>query len=166
MTRAILLAFLLLAPLGLTGQEQAQVPQMPPPQTAVTSDDQIDPNLLMTGEFIYKPEGRRDPFWDLLRGLGASKGRPAIEGIGGLMIDELDLEGVIFSNGRFRALLRGPDSRPYVVTIGDKVYDGEITAIDRNSISFKKIMTVALGGQKEKLIIKTLNPEEEEKGAK
>jgi len=34
--------------------------------------------------------------------------------------------------------------------------------MDRNSVSFKKSLTVALGGQKDRIIIKTLNPEEEE----
>ena len=62
----------------------------------------------------------------------------------------------------FKALLKGPDTRPYMVGIGDKVYDGEVVAMDRNSVSFKKSLTVALGGQKERIIIKTLNPEEEE----
>jgi Tfp pilus assembly protein PilP len=161
----LIAGMLLLAPYANPAQDTNQG-NPPPEQPAVTSDDQIDPNLLISSEFIYKPEGRRDPFWDLLRGQGANKGRPAIDGIGGLMIDELDLEGIIFSSGRFRALLKGPDSRPYVVAVGDKVYDGEIVSIDKNSIAFKKIMTVALGGQKEKQIIKSLNPEEEEKGAK
>lgn len=156
----------LLLPLLLTAQDVPEEPLQLPAQATTSSDEQIDPNLLNNSEFIYKPDGRRDPFWDLLRGQGVSKGRPAIEGIGGLMIDELDLEGVIFTAGRFRALLKGPDSRPYVVAVHDKVFDGEIVAIDRNSVSFKKVLTVALGGQKEKLIIKSLNPEEEERGAK
>ena len=62
----------------------------------------------------------------------------------------------------FKALLKGPDTRPYVVGIGDKVYDGEVVAMDKNSVSFKKSLTVALAGQKDRVIIKTLNPEEEE----
>jgi len=41
--------------------------------------------------------------------------------------------------GKFRAMLKGPDTRGYIVTVGDKVYDGEVVVIDRNSISFKKV---------------------------
>jgi len=118
---------------------------------------------LQTGEYQYLPENRRDPFRSLLAGKGVKGNREAIEGIGGLLIDELDLEGVIFNNGVYKALLKGPDRRPYVVLVGEKVYDGEIIAIDSYTVKFKKIFTVALGGQKEKIIIKTLNPEEEEK---
>jgi Tfp pilus assembly protein PilP len=117
---------------------------------------------VMPGEFSYNPEGRRDPFWNLLQGKSVKDNREAIEGIAGLMIDELELEGIVSANGVFKALLKGPDTRPYMVGIGDKVYDGEVVAMDRNSVSFKKSLTVALGGQKDRIIIKTLNPEEEE----
>ena len=114
------------------------------------------------GEFIYKPMGRRDPFWDLLRGKNIKNSREAIEGIGGLMIDELDLEGTVLSEQKYKALLKGPDGLPYIVTVGQKVYDGEIIRIDRYSVVFKKILTVALGGKKENIIEKRLNPDEEE----
>jgi Tfp pilus assembly protein PilP len=117
---------------------------------------------VMPGEFVYNPEGRRDPFWNLLQGKSVKENREAIEGIAGLMIDELELEGIVFAQGAFKALLKGPDTRPYIVSIGDKVYDGEVVAMDRNSVSFKKSLTLALAGQKERIMIKTLNPEEEE----
>ena len=73
-----------------------------------------------------------------------------------------NLKGIVLANGVYKALFRGPDTRPYMVEIGDKVYDGEVVAMNRNSVSFKKSLTVALGGQKDRIIIKTLNPEEEE----
>jgi len=117
---------------------------------------------VMPGEFVYNPEGRRDPFWNLLQGKSVKENREAIEGIAGLMIDELELEGIVFAQGSFKALLKGPDTRPYIVSIGDKVYDGEVVAMDKNSVSFKKSLTLALAGQKERILIKTLNPEEEE----
>ena len=110
----------------------------------------------MPGEFSYNPEGRRDPFWNLLQGKSVKENREAIEGIAGLMIDELELEGIVSANGVFKALLKGPDTRPYMVGIGDKVYDGEVVAMNRNSVSFKKSLTVALGGQKDRIIIKNL----------
>ena len=121
---------------------------------------------IQPGEFVYNPEGRRDPFWNLLQGKSVKENREAIEGIAGLMIDELELEGIVFAQGAFKALLKGPDTRPYVVGIGDKVYDGEVVAMDKNSVSFKKSLTVALAGQKDRVIIKTLNPEEEEMNEK
>lgn len=139
----------------LAGQE---VPNEP----VVEEQDEQMENAIMPGEFSYNPEGRRDPFWNLLQGKSVKENREAIEGIAGLMIDELDLEGIVYANGAYKALLKGPDTRPYMVGIGDKVYDGEVVAMSRNTVSFKKSLTVALGGQKDRIILKTLNPEEEE----
>jgi Tfp pilus assembly protein PilP len=156
----ILLVLVLLFPLFLQGQD---VPQdLPEPG----SDEGVEMMNVQPGEFVYNPEGRRDPFWNLLQGKSVKENREAIEGIAGLMIDELELEGIVFAQGVFKALLKGPDTRPYVVGIGDKVYDGEVVAMDKNSVSFKKSLTVALAGQKDRVIIKTLNPEEEEMNEK
>lgn len=127
-----------------------------------TSGDETTEIGVMPGEFVYNPEGRRDPFWNLLQGKSVKENREAIEGIAGLMIDELELEGIVFAQGSYKALLKGPDTRPYIVSIGSKVYDGEVVAMDKNSVSFKKSLTVALAGQKDRILIKTLNPEEEE----
>jgi Tfp pilus assembly protein PilP len=150
-----LLAIILFFPLFVQGQENPQ-------RTPETSGDESVEIMAQPGEFVYNPEGRRDPFWNLLQGKSVKENREAIEGIAGLMIDELELEGIVFAQGSFKALLKGPDTRPYVVSIGDKVYDGEVVAMDKNSVSFKKSLTVALAGQKDRVIIKTLNPEEEE----
>lgn len=151
-----LLVLLFLFPLFLRCQEV--VPNTPETE----GEDGAEMISIQPGEFVYNPEGRRDPFWNLLQGKSVKENREAIEGIGGLMIDELELEGIVFAQGVFKALLKGPDTRPYVVGIGDKVYDGEVVAMDKNSVSFKKSLTVALAGQKDRVIIKTLNPEEEE----
>jgi Tfp pilus assembly protein PilP len=156
----ILLVLVLLFPLFLQGQE---VPQDLPESG---TDEGVEMMNVQPGEFVYNPEGRRDPFWNLLQGKSVKENREAIEGIAGLMIDELELEGIVFAQGVFKALLKGPDTRPYVVGIGDKVYDGEVVAMDKNSVSFKKSLTVALSGQKDRVIIKTLNPEEEEMNEK
>jgi len=155
-----LLVLILLFPLFLQSQEA--VPDIP--ETA--GEEGAEMLSIQPGEFVYNPEGRRDPFWNLLQGKSVKENREAIEGIAGLMIDELELEGIVFAQGVFKALLKGPDTRPYVVGIGDKVYDGEVVAMDKNSVSFKKSLTVALAGQKDRVIIKTLNPEEEEMNEK
>jgi type IV pilus assembly protein PilP len=155
----ILLFLILFFPLFMQGQETPQ-------EAAEPASDDAGEISIMPGEFVYNPEGRRDPFWNLLQGKSVKENREAIEGIAGLMIDELELEGIVFAQGAFKALLKGPDTRPYIVGIGDKVYDGEVVAMDKNSVSFKKSLTVALAGQKDRVIIKTLNPEEEEMNEK
>ena len=116
----------------------------------------------MEGEFVYNPMGRRDPFWNLLKRNSSKLKKKRKAGLAGLDIDQLELEGIIKKNGKFVALVKGPDGRPYMVKEGDSVYDGEILTIGSHMIKFKKILTIALGGTKERTIIKRLNPEEED----
>ena len=117
------------------------------------------------GEFVYQPQGRRDPFWDLTKGEKAKTEREELEGIAGLLIDELKLEGIIYANGEYKALMSGPSNAepPFAVTVGVNVYDGVIVKIDANSVVFKKILTMPLGGKKEKYETKWLIPEKEAK---
>jgi len=132
-------------------------------QEAKVTDDNTQTQL-PPGEFIYQPQGRRDPFWDLSKGEKAKTAREELEGIAGLLIDELKLEGIVFARGKYQALLSGPSNAepPFNVTIGVNVYDGVIVKIDANSVVFKKILTMPLGGKKEKFETKWLNPEKEE----
>lgn len=133
-------------------------------QEAKVTDDNSQARI-PPGEFIYQPQGRRDPFWDLSKGEKAKTAREELEGIAGLLIDELKLEGIVFSKGKFRALLSGPSNAepPFDVTVGVNVYDGVIVKIDFNSVVFKKILTMPLGGKKEKFETKWLNPEKEDR---
>lgn len=129
----------------------------------VESAKPLSDDELVSRDFIYKPEGRRDPFVNLLKGnkntpAGIRKG----EGLAALLIDELELEGIILrKNGTFVALFKAPDGKPYDVKVGDSVYDGEVIKIDINTVYFKHSTTMALGGTKEKIITKSLIPEEE-----
>ena len=88
--------------------------------------------------------------------------REKIEGIAGLLISELTLEGIIFSKEKFKALFKGPKRKPYGVSVGDSVYDGEVIKIDGNTVTFRKILTVPMRGKREQIIKKSIKPEEEE----
>lgn len=139
-------------------QETTVEPEESKVPVPVADEDQEE---FETGDFIYKPRGRRDPFTNPLRGKNINLKREAREGIAGLLIDELELEGILFKQGKYIAMFKGPDGRPYDVRVGDSVYDGEVIKIDFNSVVFKRILTIALGGTKEKIITKPLIPEEE-----
>lgn len=134
-------------------QTPAQIPASPDEQL----QQEIDPN-----SFIYNPGGRRDPFKNLLQGKEGALDREALEGIAGLTIGELVLEGIMeVGKGKFKAFMKGPKNIPYAVSVGEKVYDGEVAEITPNCIVFKQILTVALSGTKETKVVKWLNPEEE-----
>lgn len=113
------------------------------------------------GEFVYREQGRRDPFLDLLAGKNNKHKKEAREGIESLEIEQLALEGIINNKGKYIALFKGPDNKPYDVQVGQNVYDGEIIEINANNVVFKKILAVALGGTKEKTVVIQLNPEQE-----
>ena len=81
-----LLVLLLLFPWLLPGQE------VPVEVSPAEGEDEVEMINVQPGEFVYNPEGRRDPFWNLLQGKSVKENREAIEGIAGLMIDELELE--------------------------------------------------------------------------
>lgn len=122
------------------------------PDEDADSDQQV-------GGYVYNPMGRRDPFWSLLRGRKRGPDDRK-DGIEGLAIAELTLEGIMKMEGKYTALFRGPDNFPYTVQVGQMVYDGEITKIDDNIVHFKQIFTFIGGRTKEKIIKKKLNPEE------
>lgn len=124
--------------------------------------EEIKKQELLPGEFVYNPMGRRDPFWDLLKRNSSKLKKRRKEGLAGLDIDQLELEGIVKKKDKYIALLKGPDGRPYLVKEGDSVYDGEVVKISSHAIEFRKILTIALGGTKERTIIKRLNPEEED----
>ena len=132
---------------------ETSVPEEP---ALVGTEDEIT-----TGDFLYKPKGRRDPFWNLLQGKSIKVQREQREGIAGMLIEELELEGILFKSGTYIALFKGPDGKPYDVKVGDSVYDGEVIKIDSNTVVFKRLLTIALGGTKEKITILSLIPEEE-----
>jgi len=80
-----------------------------------TDKKQTVPELeseVATSGYVYKPAGRRDPFWDSLRGTKQGD-KEKIAGIAGLTINELTLEGILMIGGAYKAQFRGPDNRPY-----------------------------------------------------
>jgi hypothetical protein len=146
---------------ALAQEKQVKDKEVSDQESTLIEDRQEEEDEEVEGGFVYRPRGRRDPFWDLLLGKEAKMRKAAKEGIAGLEIDQLELEGIIRRNGKYIALFKGPKGNPYDVEVGQNVYDGEIIQIDANRVVFKKILTIALGGTKEKTVIRTLEPEEE-----
>jgi len=80
--------------------------------------------------YTYQPEGRRDPFLNLLgTGSDARSGGKRNEGPAGLTVAEISVKGVLESRGSLIAMVEGPDKKTYVVHTGDKFLDGTIRSI-------------------------------------
>lgn len=152
----IYVSIFLAAFISLAQDKKATTEEKPDSVTKTTSQE-----MQMTG-YVYKVMGRKDPFWNPLRGAKETLRQRKV-GIAGLAIGELSLEGIMFVNGKYTAIFRGPDSnRPWEIKIGDMVYDGEVINIDSNKVVFKQMLPLAMGGKKEKIVKKYINPEEEE----
>jgi len=116
--------------------------------------------------YSYNPQGRRDPFVCLSctkprTGPAHAGERP--QGIAGLMIQEVALKGIVKDAVQgYIALLLGPDGRTtYFSKVGQRLYDGAITAIDAATVKFRQEVTDPLSPVKTREVMKTLYPSEE-----
>lgn len=80
--------------------------------------------------YTYQPDGRRDPFLNLL-GAGFEPRGTASHGDGpaGMAVADISVRGVMQSRGALVAMVAGPDNKTYIVHAGDKLLDGSIKTI-------------------------------------
>jgi Tfp pilus assembly protein PilP len=114
--------------------------------------------------FNYNPEGRRDPFVSLLRrGFDARNTGPKTAGLGGLGTAEVSLRGVLTSEGAFVGILQGADSKNYIVRVGDRLSDGTIRSITKDSMVILQQVNDPLSLEKQREVRKLLRQTEEAK---
>jgi Tfp pilus assembly protein PilP len=115
--------------------------------------------------FAYNPEGRRDPFVNLLRrgsGIDISShtgSRPA--GLKGLGAAEVTLKGTLASQGSYVGILRGADARTYVVHPGEHLFDGTIRSITADSLVILQQVNDPLSKETQREVRKVLRQTEE-----
>lgn len=88
--------------------------------------------------YTYDAAGRRDPFRSLLiraENRGRAQRPP---GIAGIAIDDLQLQGIWKTRAGYVAQIRGTDNKSYLIRAGDLLYDGEVTRIGPNEVSFRQ----------------------------
>lgn len=190
MNRQILRSLLLMGlALVLAGTVAAQEPaaEAPAATPAATSpeaegavadapaDDGIDrPPLdaeMETGGFTYESEGRRDPFVSLQRPVAADRGpKTRKPGMEGFLIQEVALKGIVRTAGGglgvaaepgYIATFLGADGNSYFVRLGQRLYDGVITAVDATSVTFRQDVTDPLSPVKSREVRKSLYASEE-----
>jgi type IV pilus assembly protein PilP len=113
--------------------------------------------------FSYNPEGRRDPFVSLLRRGDSRNAGPKMAGLGGLGTSEVSLRGVLTSEGDFVGILHGVDSKNYIVRVGDKLSDGFIRSISKDSMVILQQVNDPLSLEKQREVRKLLRQTEEAK---
>jgi len=130
MKKAALLCFILcLTGLAtLVAQETtAAAPQETPPSA---------PALTVQTGFTYNPEGRRDPFKNLLAGRDMRE-RTAV-GETQIFIDDLVLYGIVKNKNVYTALIGMPQGFPVFAKVGDKFADGYVLSISETQVVLRK----------------------------
>ncbi len=148
-----------------------QLPELPLTVTpeeeeALRLVDQIlrEQNVLAGGKnFVYRAEGRRDPFRSLLRQrqreLAAPETRPP--GLAGFLISEVQVSAVARYQGRWHVLLIGLDRRSYVAQVGTELYDGRIIEINDREVVFEQEVEDLLGTRTTRRVVKPLRGEDD-----
>ncbi|MCZ6777804.1 MAG: hypothetical protein O7F16_02450 [Acidobacteria bacterium] len=116
-----------------------------------------------TRRYTYKPAGRRDPFRSLVEKVSMGFNGPRPTGIGGMLIAEVDLVGIVDDPEGDLAFFSGSDNRGYFVRVGDKLYDGTITRIDskRGRVILRQEVNDPRLIKPFREVVKELNPGEE-----
>jgi Tfp pilus assembly protein PilP len=87
-------------------------------------------------EYHYDPQGRRDPFRSLI-GSKDIAGRGS-QGIGGFLVEEIDLQGVVRTKQGLVGMVTGPDNNGYLLRVGDRVFDGEVVRVTPTAVVFRQ----------------------------
>ena len=165
-TLRALLAALVMAACAWPAVAQAPSPASSPAPADTAGDSLkslVEKDLLpAAGGFAYNPQGRRDPFVSLLKPVSADQGaRTRKQGMEGFLVQEVALKGVVKMQKGYRAMLLGTDGKSYFVSVGQRLYDGVIVAIDAGSVTFRQEVTDPLTTVRSRDVRKTLYPTEE-----
>lgn len=97
-----------------------------------------DESAMSGRSYSYDPAGRRDPFRSLLVREQNRGGVERPPGIAGISIDDLVVHGIWKTKAGFVAQIRATDNKSYLIRAGDLLYDGEVTRVGPNEVSFRQ----------------------------
>lgn len=142
--------FAVSAPAQDTAEEPAQKPAG---QTEISSAA-----LLQKTADSYNPEGRRDPFRDLLAGRDVKATGQG--GLAAMSVDDVVLIGITKFKGKFTAIINGSDGFPVKISVGNRFEDGFVLSINDSKVVFRKTKERGIQMFRPKDVTKEINPEE------
>jgi len=113
--------------------------------------------------YTYDASGRRDPFMALDHASDPRANAGKTKGLGGLMINEATVKGVVKSRGRMLAMVQAPDNKTYIVKATDRLLDGEVRAVTAEAVVFVQNVNDPLSPVRQREIRKPLRIVEEGK---
>ena len=111
--------------------------------------------------FSYDSRGRRDPFISLALGLNILAPDVRPPGLGGMLIQEVSLRGLVKTSEGYIAMIQGTDNKSYFAREGVRMYDGMIELIDSEKVVFRQEINDPLRIEKFQRLEKWLHPMEE-----
>jgi len=146
-------------------RDQAPAPSSAPPAPAPAPAEQPSKPAEAGAPLTYSPEGRRDPFVSLLgRGNDPKTNGVRPAGVPGLLINEVNVKGIVRNSTGFVALIQGPDNKTYIVKPGDRLMDGSVKSIVQDAVVFSQDVNDPLSLVKQKEIRKALRSAEGGRG--
>ncbi len=154
--------------------EQGESQQAEPPSTdAASGQDLLTPEerealalieqmildregaLMGTGT-TYNSGGRRDPFMSLVPNDAVSAPTVRPFGLPGFLISEVDLKAVASAQGRWHAMVLGPNQRAYFVVVGTQLFDGHVVEIRPGEVVFEQVVPDLTGARRTRPVTKRL----------
>jgi type IV pilus assembly protein PilP len=106
--------------------------------------------------YVYKPDGRRDPFLSLLNtGSDPQTGKKS-EGIANFSLGEISVRGIVQSRASLVAMVQGPDNKTYLVHQGDKLADAVVKSVTTQGLLVMQDVSDPLSIQKQREVRKLL----------
>jgi Tfp pilus assembly protein PilP len=107
----------------------------------------------------YNPEGRRDPFKDLLAGQDPQE-KGKTQGINQLAIEDAILIGIVKHRGKLTAIINDAQGYPYYIKTGDNFLDGFVLNVNDSQVIFRKTKERGIPLSNPKDIVKEIKLEE------
>ena len=96
--------------------------------------------VLMGTGFDYNPGARRDPFLSLVPAATRVELTSRPFGLPGFAIGELDLKAIASAQGRWHAMVVGPNRRAYFLIVGSQLFDGHVMQINSGEVVFEQVV--------------------------
>jgi Tfp pilus assembly protein PilP len=140
--------------LGASAQQPVPPAAVPPAGAPV---EQAQPGAKPAPPpFTYNPAGRRDPFVSLIGRGSDPKSGARLSGVPGLLINEINVKGILKDRRGYVAMIQGADNKTYVIKAGDRLMDGTVKSIVQEAVVFSQDVTDPLSLVKQKEIRKSL----------
>lgn len=111
--------------------------------------------------YSYDPGARRDPFRSLAatRDFDEDENRERPEGPGGLLIDEIEVEGVfMLGDGPVAQVQSASQETSFLLRPGDQLWDGDVISITLEEVIFKQSVNDPTALKPFREVVKRLNP--------